>query len=503
MTQRRLFLRKVIYVAVMAGLLTPMYWLARPGVSDVAGQGGDSGGILAQLRDRYQLGQASLGEIDPAGETIKLSVLGMRGIAANVLWAKAETYKMRKDWDSLSATLEQIAKVQPNFVSVWRYQSWNLSYNCAAEFDDYRERYRWVIKGINYLKEGIQHNSREPSLQWNVGWFCSNKIGKADEAKQYRRLFKQDNDFHGSLPVEDRDNWLVGRKWFLEGERLVDHDGAVFRGINPLIYRSSAPLSSLYYAVAKENDGVFSEAARQAWHAGAEDWQRYGTIDIPIVEKIVRLGEKEIIEERVKQLQAQLDAVQPGLREKLFAEKRNRLSAKQRESLDTPRNRRSPQQIAMAAQCEALVSVSRAEVARQVPVAHRKRAEELAGQIAEAESLMVTIQKNRDIVGWDHWQLRAHWEQEEESLRARGEIYAGDQYFADARVVPARAAYDRGLAAWRKVLDKHPILVNEPATRGDLMEIVKRYQEILSKREEKLPANFILKDIVESDAKGA
>jgi hypothetical protein len=499
MTHRRSFLRKVIYVAVMAGLLLPIYWLARPSVSDAGGEG-DPGGVLAQLRDRYQLGQASLGEIDPAGETIKLSLLGMRGIAANVLWTKAADFQKRKDWDGVSATLEQIAKVQPNFVSVWVYQAWNLSYNCAAEFDDCRERYQWVIKGINYLKEGIRHNSREPSLQYDIGKTCAMKIGRADETKLYRKLFQDDNDFHGSTPPADRDNWRVGRKWFLEAERLVDHEGAVFRGVSPLIYRSSAPLSLLYYAVAKENDGVFGEAARRAWRAGADDWDRYGTIDIPVIDKIIRLGEKEVLDERVRQLRAELDATQPDLRDKLSAAKRARLSAEQRKALDTPPNRRTPQQKALAAQGEAILRVGDAELARQVPLVRRKRAQELSGQIAETEETIATIQKNRDAVGWYHWKWRAQWEQEDETLHARVEIYAGDQAFTDARVVPARAAYDRGLASWRKVLDRHPYLVVERATSSELMEIVNRYKEILSKREEKLPPNFILNDVVKANA---
>ncbi len=500
MTHRRSFLRKVIYVAAMAALLTPMYWLARPGVSDVAGEAGDPGGILAQLRDRYQLGQASLGEIDPTSETIKLSVLGMRGIAANILWTKAGTYQIKKDWDSLSATLEQIAKVQPNFVSVWRYQAWNLSYNCSAEFDDYHERYRWVIKGVNYLKEGIQHNTREPSLQSNVGWVCSNKIGKADEVKQYRRLFNEDNDFHGSTPVEDRDNWLVGRKWFQEAERLVDHEGAVFRGAAPLLYRCDAPLCLLYYAAAKESDGVFGGPARRTWHAAADDWRRYGTIDIPISDdKIIRLGEKEVYEERARQLQVELDALEPGLRKHLYEGKYARLSADQRKAMDTPPERRTKQQFMLAKASEVLVRVTAAEMAQQMSIEQRKKAQELAGQIEQAEKMTEMIQKNRGFIGWDYWKSRAEWEQEDDTLHARAEIYAGDQAFADARVVPAREAYDRGLAAWRKVLDKRPVLAMMTQTRSELMDIINRYREILSKREEKFPSDFILKDVIKAD----
>jgi hypothetical protein len=500
MTHRRSFVRKVIYVAVMAGLLTPIYWLARPAVNAGGGDSGDPGGILAQLRDRYQLGQSSLGGIDPAGETIKLSVLGMRGIAANILWTKAGTFQMKKDWDSLSATLEQIAKVQPNFVSVWRYQAWNLSYNCSAEFDDYHERYRWLIKGIDYLKEGIEHNRRAPGLQWNVGWVCSNKIGKADEVKQYRRLFKQDNDFHGSTPIAERDNWLVGRKWFQDTERLVDREGAAFHDVAPLVYRCDAPLCLMYYAIAKEADGVFGETARRTWRSAADDWQRYGTIDIPFSDDtIIRLGDKEVCVERTKQLYAVLDAFQPGLRKQMVDAKRARLSAEQRKALDTPLQGRTKKEYYLARASEPLIRVAAAELAQRIPIEQRKKAQELAGQIEQVETTAEIIQRDRDVVGWDAWTLRAQWEQEDEAISARAEIYAGDQAFADARVVPARQAYDRGLAAWRKVLDTRPVLLQSTAIRTELLGVVNNYKTILAKREETLPLHFVLHDVVEFD----
>ena len=80
---------------------------------------GSAGGLLARLRNEHKLGQANLGQIDPTSETIKLATLGMRNIAATLLWKKANDYKMREDWTAFSATAEQIIKVQPNFPTVW------------------------------------------------------------------------------------------------------------------------------------------------------------------------------------------------------------------------------------------------------------------------------------------------------------------------------------------------------------------------------------------------
>ena len=154
MSSRSSFVRKIFYLIAIAVLLMPLFWLSQPATNAVKGVQGSPGGMLAQLRDDpvHTLSQAQLGQIDPTSVTIKLATLGMRGVAANILWEKANDFKMKKDWTNLAATLNQITKVQPNFVNVWINQAWNLSYNISVQFDDYRERYRWVIKGFDFLQ---------------------------------------------------------------------------------------------------------------------------------------------------------------------------------------------------------------------------------------------------------------------------------------------------------------------------------------------------------------
>ena len=139
MSPQHSFARKIYYLVALVILVAVLSWLGQPSTGNVAADA-KSGGLssliqlpnLAQLRDRYELSEAQLGEIDPAGSTIKLATLGLRGVAANILWEKANNYKMKKDWTNLSATLQQITRLEPHFVSVWRFQAWNLSYYVSA-----------------------------------------------------------------------------------------------------------------------------------------------------------------------------------------------------------------------------------------------------------------------------------------------------------------------------------------------------------------------------------
>ena len=91
------FQRKIAYIAAIAVLLLPLAALSQP--ATVGEGGGTAGGKLSQLRIRYNLAQARLGEIDPASETMKLATLGLRGVAANILWGWANYYKKVEDWD--------------------------------------------------------------------------------------------------------------------------------------------------------------------------------------------------------------------------------------------------------------------------------------------------------------------------------------------------------------------------------------------------------------------
>ena len=220
------------------------------------------------------LAQVNLGEVDPASETIKLATLGLRGVAVNLLWEKANYYKKVEDWTNLTATLEQLAKLQPNFITFWKFQAWNLTYNVSVEFDDYHDRYYYVRRGIEFLQEGERYNVDNPQLLWDLGWFIGQKIGRADEHVQYRRLFKEDDEFHpADRTLEERDNWLVGKEWYLKAIDAVDNKGKSLGRKSPRDFYSSPAKSQMNYAEAIEEEGYFDKA-RRAWIKAAEEWQR-------------------------------------------------------------------------------------------------------------------------------------------------------------------------------------------------------------------------------------
>lgn len=526
MIQNASFIRKVVYGAIIAVLLIPLSLISRPAVREADGQL-SSGGLLAQMRADEQLAQSSLGEIDPASETMKLATLGMRGVAANLLWERANRYKREHDWDNLAATLNQITKLQPNFISVWQFQGWNLAYNVSVEFDDYRSRYHWVKRGINFLRDGIRYNTEEPVMDWEIGWTFGHKIGKADEYIQYRRLFREDRDFHLELsdgpvqaanididetlgPDNRPDNWLAGREYFLKAEalvardipirgRLLDETGRIRRGKNPLIFHSHAPKWLISFAEAMERDGYLDEKAQVAWMRAGRAWNEFGDMDIPTSYSIgsIRLNDGEKFAARAIELSEELDALLPGVRATIKSEKLATLTDEEREALDTPALDRSLEQIDLASRAERKIAVNSSEVAERAPADKQREVNRIARQGKEAEGTAEAIENYRDQVAYLYWKLRCEIEQTDTAITARRHLYDAEQAFEVADLDSMRTHYEAAWDLWSEIFEEHPEMM-ETTTADDLMEGIERYRWVLDQLDEPFPPpDFKLRRLLE------
>jgi hypothetical protein len=518
MMQNASFVRKIVYGIAISALLYPLYLISRPAVRE---QGGlTEGGVLARLRTQYELSPADLGEIDPASESMKLATLGMRGVAANLLWERANTYKREHDWDNLSATVNQITKLQPNFISVWQYQGWNLAYNVSVEFDDYRSRYLWIKRGINFLREGIRYNSREPVLPWELGWTFGHKIGKADEYLQYRRLYREDSDFHTDLsasidmdntqgPDNRPDNWLTGREWFLVGQkivdsgvpirgRLVDDTDRIRRGKTPLIFHSHPPKWLINYASAIEEDGYLDEKASYAWERGGKEWELYGRREIPTSFGFpIRLNDRERQLEEAARLGKELDDLLPGARAQIEQEKRDALLDEERRALDTPVEQRTDEQAELASRAQSKSRARYAEIAARAPSEKRRQANRLVKLGTHAEEVADAIFNYRMQVNYDYWKMRCQAEKTPTAIRARKYIYEADQASATADLKTMKEKYELAWTEWAELFANFPELM-EDTTAEELMEAVRRYRWVLGQLEESFPpADFKLMKLLE------
>ena len=484
----------LLALVAIAVLLVPLSALSQP--ADSTGPGG----YLARLRNRFGLSQANLGEVDPTSETMRLATLGLKNVAVTLLWDRANHYKKVEDWTNLSAALEQMTKLQPNFYSVWDFQAHNLSYNISVEFDDYHDRYAWVMKGIEFLRQGIALNQREPRLLGRMGWFIGQKIGRADEKTQFRRLFKADDDFHErdrpGRTLPERDNWLVAREKYLAAQQLAD-SGAPLK-TTALIFHSEPMMTAINYARALEDDGVFGDAARDGWKLAGDEMRRFSVREIPTTWDVpIRLGLREAEQARAERLAADLEKLLPGRFKALEEAKRAAVTPEQKAALDTPPIDRSEAQQKLAAEAESGLQVTWPMVVREAPADVRDKAQDLARQYIEARETADIIDRYRDIVNFDFWRATCETEVTEPALRAREAAWRAEREFENARLQTARKAYEEAFVAWREVLDASPVLRDDQLTADDLAEIVGRYRKVLEQLDEKFPKPFILQDVLD------
>jgi hypothetical protein len=494
--------RKMIYAAIIALLLLPLYRLGQPLTES-------GGGALAKLRQKHGLAESDLGEIDPASDSMRLATLGMRGVAATLLWKKSDDYRKMQEWDRLSATLDVLALLQPHFEKVWEHQAHNLSYNVSVEFDDYRQRYNWVKKGTEFLMRGVRRNRRAPRLQWYTGWFFGQKMGVADEHVQFRRLFSDDKPFHelvsqqginvedadGRGPYNKPDNWLVGRLWMKHAYNLVDNEQVPLLRKNPLHFYQDAALWRSHHGIALEEEGVLDQRAGNAWRLATVDWNDYGQRDIPTYDGYtIRLGDIELFRQRSNELSGKFASLTEGLEDRLRQERLDALTDEEEEALDTPVPDRTQKQALIAAKANARLFVSREDVVRALPAEKQLSVLQLLAELAVVETKSRKIAGYRDQTNFDYWYTRTLAEQEESTLEARQLVYNAEKDLDDADLDAALTKYEKAFRMWRDIFDRYPIMVTD-STADDLSESIQRYKRILD--QDKLPDDFPLKAFAE------
>jgi len=281
--------RKVIYGICIVLLLGPIVYLGFPAEQNVASGETSSGlGKLARMRQEYDLGEATLGKVDPSSSAMNLVLLGLRGPAASVLHLKAIEYQEKKQWAKLRATVDSIILLQPHYVQIWKFQGWNLAYNVSREWDKVDDRFYWVKEGIKFLKLGTERNQTIPILFHNVGEVITTKMGVSDEKKFFRVFFRQDPDpkFESSpgqsgpdpaINEEGKDSYLVAHDWFVRANEKDENDGLIgVKGMTHVFFRQGPAKSLLSYAEARSKEGIF-EGHQAAWDAGYRAWMEdYG-----------------------------------------------------------------------------------------------------------------------------------------------------------------------------------------------------------------------------------
>jgi hypothetical protein len=416
---------------------------------------------LNEEKKRKDLGEAAIGQVDTGSFMLKLALLGgARGIAANVLWTRAEELKREQDWDRMKATVDLITKLQPHFLSVWTFQGWNLAYNVSVEWDAPEDKYDWIKKGIQFLQLGVKNNSRSPDLMWDTAWTYYHKLGFSDESIILRRLFRddEDEDFKKYTDYSDpqravvvgNDNFKLGYGWFSRAIALVDEGESRLQGgtrdvefVDPspqrkgrpgdLAFRSMPSHAQTRYAAGLEKMSIldipatFGEVAKNEWDKALREWVKFGTYTFMTHNQVLKEG-------RLVQEPVQLDNVT------LPPEKFQQLSKNQQYWTD----------------------------------------------------------RWADQMNYRYWKDRSLSEMTSEGVQARQLFYEGTIAYKRGDPEVAVAKFRDGLATWDKLLKDHRDYSRDDFNKKDTGLIVKRYVRSLRQLGEPEPKEFPFKELLKS-----
>ncbi len=140
--------------------------------------------------DRDKLGLTRMTPLDNAPPVLAFTTValgGFRGLISNILWMRASDLQDEDKFFEMAQLANWITKLEPHYVQVWLNQAWNMAYNISVKFKDFPDRWRWVKKGIELLRdEGLKYNPNEALIYRELGWFFQHKMGQfLDDAHMY------------------------------------------------------------------------------------------------------------------------------------------------------------------------------------------------------------------------------------------------------------------------------------------------------------------------------
>ncbi len=144
-------------------------------------------------REREVLGISRFTDLKGAPPMLALTTValgGFRGLISNLLWMRATDLQDEGKYFEMVQLADWITKLEPHFPHVWLVQSWNMAYNISVKFKDYPDRWRWVQRGIELLRDdGLRYNPHDVLIHRELAWFFQHKMGAdMDDAHIYYKL---------------------------------------------------------------------------------------------------------------------------------------------------------------------------------------------------------------------------------------------------------------------------------------------------------------------------
>ncbi len=127
--------------------------------------------------------QFALAKRNPAGapvvgESMVAALGGLRSIAAEVVWLRADRLQDQGRFGELVQLSSMLTFLEPHEPEVWIYSAWNMAYNISVRMPRLEDRWPWVYEGVRLLRDqGIKWNPSDAKLYAELATLFQLKIG--------------------------------------------------------------------------------------------------------------------------------------------------------------------------------------------------------------------------------------------------------------------------------------------------------------------------------------
>ena len=198
-----------------------------------------------------------------------------------------------------------------------------------------------------------------------------------------------------------------------------------------------------------------------------------------------------------QRFRSQLEALSPGLREKIRDERKAQLSPEELAAFSTTKNAQEmiPDELAAYTRAFHKLTVTDMDLAEAMPPEVRPKARYYAMRSSESNVLSDRIASYAMIVNYEYWRTRCEVEQSKITADARRYMMMADQAAERGDPEGAREQYELAWDEWVQIFEDYPQLVNDVMAE-DLQEVIFRYKLVLDQLDIPFPKDFKLQILV-------
>lgn len=173
MNRFRLFIFYCVMTGVSLALLGGIYY--------------SSSRLNALVKEHHLRATGQISNAPPIVAFTTVALGSFRGLLADLLWLRTISLQDEGNYFEMVQLASWITKLQPHFTGATAYLAWNMAYNISVTCSTPEDRWRWIQRGIELIRdEAIVYNPEDPLLYKELGWIYQHKIGNImDDANLY------------------------------------------------------------------------------------------------------------------------------------------------------------------------------------------------------------------------------------------------------------------------------------------------------------------------------